>query len=163
MKQILYLFFCCLFLQSCFVGKAIEVPKLKEKFSEENNAIPPDFGKDDTILLVMLRGRKSYDKYVLKAVQNNYFGKYIFVEAKDFYAGTYADREVYKYIFDYTDGSTSTALYSDGMQSSVTAKRFYVKDRLNEKMYQSGAESAYFAKALEAYFINLEEKRKSFN
>ena len=74
---------------------------MNTKFSEENNAIPPDFGKDETTLLVMLKGRKSYDKYLKKYVENIFKGKYIFVEAKDYYSGTYLDREKFRYLFDY--------------------------------------------------------------
>ena len=47
MKRFLTFFLIIIVSQSCFIGKKIEESKMNTKFSEENNAIPPDFGKEE--------------------------------------------------------------------------------------------------------------------
>jgi hypothetical protein len=158
---VIYIFSVSITLSSCFIGKSIEASHMKQEFTEENDAIPPDFGKDNSTLLVILQGRNSYDNYVKRAVKNNYNGKYILVLSTDYYSGDYTDVNEYRYLFDYTNGSTSSTTFSNGMSASSTAKRYYIKDRLKDKMYQCGAEFGFFAKALEIYFQNLESKRIS--
>lgn len=132
----------------------------KKEFTEEFKAIPPKFGYPNTTLLVTLRGRNSYDKYLKKAVEK-YKGAIVYIGIGEENLVEFADKSKYRFVFDYTSGSTSTVVYSDGLGSSVTAKRFFVKDRIEDKMYQCGFETSYFAKALEAYFENLEIKRIS--
>lgn len=53
-------------------------------------------------------------------------------------------------------------MFDNGMSASLTYKRFYVKDRLNDSIYRSNSEFTYFGKAIEVYITNLEKKRKSF-
>ena len=138
---------------------------LKKEFTEEHNAIPPDFGKEKTIFLVVLRGRGSYDKYVKSAVKKYYTGDYVFVNVKkeSIDDQKYNDKNIYRYYFDYSDGSVHTTNFGNGQSASSVYKRFFVEDRLLSKRYQSGGESSSFGKALKAYMGNLEIKRQSFN
>lgn len=146
-----------LVLQSCFVRKGIESNAAKSEFTVENDAIPPDFGKDEnTVLIGILRQRKSYDKWVKKAFEN-YNGEYLLLSEFELSKPEYSDTEKYRYVFDYSDGS----LYRNGRYNSGSYKRFFIKDRLEDKMFQSGAEFTFFAKAMEVYVQNLENKRLS--
>ena len=97
------------------------------------------------------------------AVKKNYYGDYILLSTDESHDSKYADKEKYRFIFNYSSGSTRTTTYSDGLSSSSTYKRFYVRDRLTGKTYQSGAEFTYFAKAMKVYMANLEEKRIANN
>lgn len=168
MKTIKLLAFPLLFvlITTCFVSCFGVPSSLKKEFTEAHNAIPPDFGKDNsTVFLVVLRGRGSYDKYVKGAVKKYYKGEYVFVNVKkeSINSEKYSDKNKYRYYFDYSDGSTITTTFTNGQSASSTLKRFFVEDRLLNKRYQSGGESSLFGKALKAYMGNLEIKRLSFN
>lgn len=136
----------------------------KDEFTEENEAIPPSFGNENTVLVCVLRGRKSYDKYLMKGAEN-YTGKKVFITREELESEKYADTAIYRFVFDYSDGTTktTTTTYSTGsdLSSTTTMKRFYVEDRAENKIYQSGAEYTNFGKAIAAYMENLEAKRKS--
>ena len=159
MKKIIFLIILGSFMQSCFIMKAIETPKMRKEFTEKNDAIPPEFGEDkNAVLLVIKRGRNSYDKGLKSAVKR-YSGKYLLINRDELV--NYTDLNKFRYIFDYSGGSTHTTHYSNGLSASSTYKRFYVYDRLNDKSYQSGAEFTFFGKAMKVYFENLNIKYNS--
>lgn len=133
----------------------------KEEFTEEFKAIPPHFGEMNTVLLITLRGRSSYDNYVKKAAKL-YKGEIVFIRNGEEILSQYNDKTKYRFVFDYSDGSSRTQTLNN-LSSTVVLKRFFVKDRLEDKMYQSGYETSYFGKALKAYMENLELKRISKN
>lgn len=146
-----------LILNSCFALKASDANNAKKEFTVENNAIPPQFGQDSNeVLLCIKKNRKSYDKY-LKAAAELYKGKYEIVSEAQLNSEKYSDTKKYRYIFDYNGGTQVN--YSNG--NTATAKRFYVKDRLEDKDYSSGSEFTFFAKVMKVYFENLEAKRVS--
>lgn len=137
--------------------------KAKKHFTETRGAIPSTFGaSENEVLLIVLRNRSSYDRY-LKSASKRYLGKVKFIRSADVMQDQYKDKTVYRYLFDYVEGSTSIVQYSNGMQNSVTFKQFYINDRLTGKNYMSGYETAYFGKALKAYMENLELKRISLH
>ena len=148
-------------LSSCFGGKATTIKRAKEAFTEEKKAIPPEFGKKETVLLCVLKGRNSYDKYLKKAVTENYKGDYLFISPYDLISDKYP-KEKYRYYFDYNMGSTRTVRYQNShLSSSVTFKSFFVRDRLKEQSYESGEEYSNFGAAMVGYMQNLELKRIS--
>ena len=115
-----------------------------------------------------LEDRKSYDKWVEKAFENNYFGKYELVKKEDLKQSKYNDIQKYRYYFtfekgtEYTIKTTSQDVgFKNPNTKSYTSnyKRYYIFDRLNEKKYSSGAEFSYFSTAMEVYARNLEAKR----
>jgi len=140
----------------------------RKAFTEESHAIPPDFGKyQNQILLIVLKNRSSYDKYLKKATKS-YLGTYEFVTEDQINSDKYRNKTIYRYIFDYSNGSTSSIIYHDTFnhntattRSHVTFKQFYIKDRYADKTYISNYESGYFARAMKAYMQNLEIKRAS--
>lgn len=150
----------CFTLQSCFIGKAIETKKARQEFTVENEAIPPDFGKnEDEVLLFVLKGRRSFDKWIKKAAKG-YTGAHELVLESDMSNSKYSDKVKYRYKFDYSPGTVVTRTnMSTGRSSSSTYKRYYVGDRMSDKTYQSGAEFTYFAKAMRVYVENLNLKR----
>ncbi len=148
-------------LNSCFIKKAIEVDHAKKEFTEQNQAIPPSFGKDNSVIVCILHGRNSYDKYLKIAVEENYKGEYLLIKSADLTSIEYSNKAKYRYVFDYGSGSSLTTIYSNGQSVTTTYKRFFIYDRLEDKKYESGAEFTYFAKAMRVYFANLEIKRSS--
>lgn len=160
--KIILLLSLSLIFNSCFIGKSIESSGAKSEFTVENNAIPPEFGKErDVVVIGILQGRKSYDRYLKKAFTKNYNGEYILISEDELSNSEYNNKQKYRYIFDYSSGSSSSTYSSSGQSSSITYKRFFIHDRLKDKSYQSGAEFTYFAEAMSIYIENLEEKRIS--
>lgn len=132
---------------------------MKTEFTEENKAIPPDFGSDkNTVLVCVLQGRGSYDKYLKSAAKKNYKDEYVVISPEQMKQAPYNDTQKYRYAFDY--GSGSSVSYT-GSSLSTTFKRFHIYDRLNKKKWESGAEFSFFAKAMKVYMANLEAKRQS--
>ena len=158
--SILILITSSISLSSCFISAAVAKSQAKKEFTEEFKAIPPDFGKKNTVLLIVLKKRSSYDKY-LKNATKKYNGEVTFINEGEEILPEYNNKQKYRFIFDYIPGSSSTITYSNGLSSTVIAKRFYVKDRLNDIYYQTSYETAFFGKALKAYMENLEIKRIS--
>lgn len=151
--------------QSCFIGKSVERSKARKAFTIKNHAIPPNFGKEPTTLLIILRDRKGYNKWVKKAVKNNYFGEYVFVTREDLEKEEYKNTTKYRYLFDYADGSKRqvTATNSSGISypTTITFKQYFIMDLKTNFVYKSGAEFSYFSEAMKAYFENLEATRKT--
>jgi hypothetical protein len=162
MKKILLLLFVSLTMQSCFIIKSMESSNMRSGLSEKNNAIPPDFGKDNTVLLIVLRGYEAYDKYAIKAAKG-YLGEYKLIKQNELSDEKYSDLSKYRYVFDFIEGSTKSVYYTDTkLTSNYTLKNFFVYDRKINKMYNSGSQSSFYALLMKAYFENLEAKRKSF-
>lgn len=168
MRKFILLFVSSILLVSCGIGKSKEMSKMESEFTVENDAIPPDYGKQNEVLLVVLEERKSYDKWLEKGFSNSYFGNYEFVTKEDLKSSKYSDTEKYRYFFTYEKGTEYSTKYTSqdlGFKGSTTKtytsnfKRYLVFDRLNDKKYSSGAEFSYFGKAIEVYAKKLEEKR----
>ena len=152
------LFFIIIAFNSC--GATYE-KYAKEEFTEKFKAIPPHFGEKNTVLLITLRDRSSYDDY-LKEAAKLYKGEIVFINIGEEMLTEYADKTKYRFVFDYTNGSSSTVTQNK-LSSTIILKRFFVKDRVEDRIYQSGYETQYFSKAMKAYMENLELKRISKN
>lgn len=154
-----------LFTQSCFISKSVARSKARKTFTVENNAIPPDFGKEPTTLLVILRESKGYNRWAKKAVRKKYFGEYVFITRADLEKEEYKDTTKYRYLFDYAAGSTGSSYgyTSTGVRYETTLvfKKYYVYDLKTGKTYKSGAEFTNYGEAMKAYFENLEAIRKA--
>lgn len=158
MKKILLLLFVCFTMQSCFIGRLIQTPKMELAFSEKSNAIPENFDKNATIL-VIIKSRGSYDNYLKKAVKKNFKGNYIFIKREELQSSNYADKSKFRYFFDYSSGRTQTTHYSNGQSASSTWKVFYLFDRLEDNRYSSEKDFSNFGLALKIYWKNIELKR----
>lgn len=134
----------------------------KSQITVERKAIPPDFGKDNTVLLCIIKGKKSYDKYMKKHVINEYHGKYEFVLKKDLYDDKYDDTSKYRYLLDLNKIEYSNYAYSgrdEWRTNYVTTAAYYILDREENLTYESPMTSSFFAKIIQAYMINLEKER----
>ena len=83
-----------LFFTSC--GGMI-VSAAKKEMTIEKGDIPPDFGKDDAVILCVLADKKGYDKYMKKQVSENYFGKYEFVYTDNVNSSKYNNVSKFRY------------------------------------------------------------------
>lgn len=151
---IIGLFFLNLSLVSC----GSELNKMKEEFTESKNAIPSDFGKKGTVLMVVLHNDKYYDKLLMSCVNDNYKGEVVFVNSEK--NNDYSDKSKYKYFFDFTNGKEYIDVHSSN-GGSKTIKKYFLKDRNVGKIYQSNVEFKSYRNAVIAYMQNLEIKRLS--
>lgn len=165
-KKIVYILSFVAFLltlSSCSLRKVKETKKAKTEFTVKNGAIPPEFGQDsETYLVLVKRTKKRYNKFMEKALQKYYTGKYIVLSRAQLQSGDY-DSSKYRYEFDYDKG-TKYQFYNPQTGKTYQPKffkRYFVNDRLNDKKYKCGAEFTYFGNAMKVYFQNLELKRKS--
>lgn len=135
---------------------------MKSEYSEENNAIPPEFGKDpETVLLLKFVG-SGRDRFLKKAAKRNYDGPYEIVESGVSANKKFPDKEKYRYIIEHEMGTGYTITNASGRSTSGAFKRYYVYDRLEDKKYSSGAEFTFYAKGLRVYLDALNKKRNSF-
>ncbi|WP_353778659.1 hypothetical protein [Winogradskyella sp. 3972H.M.0a.05] len=144
---------------------AIVKGSASKKMTVENGAIPADFGKDDTVLICVLKGRNSRDNYMRKHIKKNYKGKYEFVLQSDVYSHKYDDRDKYRYLFDYNAGSMRSTSYSNLTGEIETrhlpTSSYYIMDRKSNEYYFSNISSGFFSKLIQAYSINMEKVRLS--
>lgn len=141
-------------LQSCFVSKSSDIKNMRSEFSVENNAIPPNFGKNKSEVLLVLITGFAVDKFHKKALKEKYFGEYELHNPKTDLDEKFPDKSKYRYVF-VTGGGTSYGQGNLGGQY----KRYFVYDRLDKKEYSSGAEFSNFALALKIYMENLNTQR----
>lgn len=128
----------------------------KAKFTEEKGAIPPDFGKEKTSLVVILT-LEPYNSKIKKIVQKKYHGLHEFVPSYDLNEKKYSDTTFYRFCFEYGTGST----YYDG-GATFTTKKFLIYDRVERRKYFSKFSSSWWGAMARAYLSNLEEKRLEF-
>lgn len=158
MRSLLFLF-CCILLCSC-------VSTMKSSINDDGQQIPPNFGKEDVTLLVILKGTRSYDKYLEKNFAENYGGKYVIVDPMEARSQQYADKKKYRYIFDEdkTVNIDTYGIYQGktrvGTQnvSSATAK-FQLVDRLTGEVYKTKHGTGAFSAWMKAYIQELEKAR----
>lgn len=151
--KITFIFLISFLLQSCFIGKAIQTKKMRSEYTEENNAIPPEFGKNTSeVLLVQLTGDPDpfLDIYRKGAVRRKYKGEYEIVNSKTDINTAFPDKKKYRYVFDSDYGSK---------MGSSSLQRYYVYDRLIDKKYSCGAEFTYYAKSMRVYMELLNNQR----
>ncbi len=165
-KLLLILTFSLLAFNSC--GVIVKTMALNN-YSVKKNAIPPEFGNEDTVLLCILKGSNSRRKYTGRAFTKKYHGKVEFIETMELYSKKYEDVNKYRYVFDYNSGNLGATIsqnQSTGFieTSTPSTSNYFMLDRKKWKNYNSGFSSGFYGKLLKAYAINLEKKRlESYN
>lgn len=144
-------------LSSC--GQLVKSMAVK-RATVSRGAIPPEFGKEKTVLLCMITGKNSYDKYMKKHVTAQYHGEYEFVLPKDLEAENYKDVSKYRYVFDRDKSSYSryTPQKASG-QTTYTTSSYFIFDRKTNKTYEFSMTSSFYAKIIQGYMIGLEKER----
>ena len=127
----------------------------------ESNAIPPNFGKDNTTLICVIIGKKKYDKKMKKHVENEYHGKYEFVLRENLNSDEFKDTSNYRYIFDIEKIEKTSTFYVSGrfQTRNVIVNSLGIFDRQAGIMYKSNVTSSFSSKIIQAYMINLEKER----
>ncbi|WP_298892469.1 hypothetical protein [uncultured Psychroserpens sp.] len=126
----------------------------------EQGAIPPEFGKDGTVLLLIEDADSNlwYKKYVNKRAKESYTGPYKIILYDELETMAYSDKEKYRYVF-LSDNTADIQHLTKTGQSSSEWKYFLVYDRVTEKQYKSKTAPISWNKFMGAYFKKLDEKR----
>jgi len=142
-------------LNSCFffASAAIAKRKAKKELTVDNRAIPADFGKNKSTMLVVKTGKKSYDKYLIKNFEE-YVGDYRIVSAEALDSAKYSNKTQFRYVFNFKFEAHIITGY-DGSASTINVRRFSIQDRKDGILYQSPITSSYFGKVMKAYIENL--------
>ncbi len=148
---------------------AIVKSKAKKYATVEKGAIPADFGENNTVVLFVTSGKRSYDTYLKSNIKKAYHGKYELVSKSELRADRYSNTAKYRYIFDYK--SVSYAYHSDnaviygqsantGMNNATgQVRRFLITDRTDDKEYVMSMTSGFWSKIQRMYLRNMETVR----
>jgi hypothetical protein len=135
----------------------------------EKGAIPPDFGKDNSTLLIITHSNKSSEKKTIdKIASKNYHGKYEVLTRKEFDNEQYNNLEKYRYILFMDEGvggnittRTTTGNLTTIDNSPTTTYRYSIVDRKENKDYKCPVNGTLYTKIIEGYMVNLEKQRIS--
>ncbi|MFC0776342.1 hypothetical protein [Terrimonas alba] len=149
---------------------------MKSSIKDDGEQVPPDFGNTNETLLVIRKGKRSYDKYLEENFEKNYFGKYIIIDKSELESSKYKSIEVYRYVFDeefnqeYISANSAQRSANRGRQfkdngQSVdyglhTYARFQVQDRRTGTVYKTKHGTGAFSKWMKAYIQALEKSRR---
>ena len=150
---------------------------MKNTIDDDGQQIPPGFGKKTETLLVIRKNKRSYDKYLEKNFEENYFGKYVIIDAADTVNQRYKNTDIYRYIFA-EDYHMETPTYTAGQRAAAdqtqTERRggpgldytpdvyakFQVRDRKSGTVYRTKHGTGAFAAWMKAYIQALEKARQ---
>jgi hypothetical protein len=148
------------------MGKKM-VDKVQVKIIDDGNQIPKNFSKEKAIVIILndsksFLGYKSIVKNLKKFFEDDYNGRYEFVDYDDYKNNSlYSDKNKYRYVFGVSlAGSTTIIGNTDNTQS--TFKNEYVctmYDEVEKKQYQTISFEGYGILSM-AYIRKLEEVRK---
>lgn len=166
MKKKITILLCTILIINIFCSCA-SVKSVANKITIESGEIPPDMKSEEFILIGVLKGKRSYDKYVKKEFEN-YTGRYILALETEI-ADKYTDINKYRYIMNYKleHGSIGTynadnAKYGQSPygSSTTTGFRYYIIDRQENKEYVRNSRSSFYAKEMRAYLLAVDRVRK---
>lgn len=152
---LIFLFSITFLLVSC--GSSIRTTAIN-KITEENGAIPPEFGRDTTTV-VFLQYRRSYNKYLKRNVRKIYTGNYELVDEKDFLQDEkYKSIEKYRFVFDFEYKEHVRYNSSKMRYQNYRTKLFFVLDRKTNEIYKSPIKASSWSKLQQGYLENLNLK-----
>lgn len=129
-----------------------------KRITVEKKAIPPDFGKDESeVLICIITDKNMYDRYVKKHVINEYHGKYKFMLYSDIGKDGTDDVSKFRYIFH---GFRTRSKDFDG--SMHTEFQYYIIDRLEEETYNCPFVANGYGQLIKKYMIALEHTRLQY-
>mgnify|MGYP007063402643 CR=1 FL=1 len=143
------LFALTLVLSLSMSSYSAQIKKLQKRITVENESIPKNIGKKNTVLICVLTGRESRDKYMKMHVKNIYKGEYILVLESELNSSKYSDLGKFKYLFDYDRSGTI----------DTPSSEYYIKDRESGKYYRSHISSSSFGKLIQVYTTQMENAR----
>jgi len=117
----------------------------------ENGFIPPEFGKQKTVMLVLKAGKGNYDKFLVRDFEG-YKGEIKMIKESEKDSELYKDKVKYRYIFYFT---LEDRMVND---KPMSLKKFYIYDRLENKNYVNKYTSSDFSMMRKVYVENLNKE-----
>jgi len=133
---------------------------MKSSIKEDGKQIPPEFGKEDVTILVIRKGKRSYDKYLEKNFQENYFGKYVIIDEMEVNHKQYQDKKKYRYIFDEDKHTENRGMGRSTDFGQSTYAMFALTDRITGDVYKTKHGTGAFSAWMKAYVQALEKARQ---
>jgi hypothetical protein len=148
----------------------------KKEFTKRDEkmlvAVPPEFGVDNNeVLVCVLEGRKSFDKFLRKHIREQFKGKKVFIESRKIESELYNNIEKYRYVFKVKlvkneqmryNPNIVGGDYNDKMQRYNTRTyQFYILDRKTNSEYLYPKVHSNFGKLIKNYAMLLEKVRGS--
>jgi hypothetical protein len=151
--------FCLLGATAFLLTSCSSTKGFKKWIKEDDIQIPVGFGKKEGTMLVVMKGKRRFDRYYEKNFKENYTGKYIFIGEGEDHDPQYKDVTKYPYVFgqdvSYYIRGNPTALDVD----MTKLGSFFIYDRQTHKVYETKKGSSYWALLMKAYIQVLEESR----
>jgi hypothetical protein len=135
------------------------VQGFKKNIKADDIQIPEDFGEKEGPILVILKGKRIYDRYYEMNFRENYTGKFIFISEGEDRDPQYKDVAQYHYIFGQ---DVDVSFLRDRQTRNMGVYKygsFFLFDRQTKRLYQTKARNAAWSKLMRAYIQVLEETR----
>ena len=138
----------------------ISLGQSKHLFGDQH-AIPPDFGKDNAVILVELTEKNKINKHLEESFEKYYTGEFEMVEKEDLNSKKYSDKTKYRYVFRTAIFFQPASGSGDFRTPATNNYSFDVFDRLEGKGYGLSYEAGGYGGLIKNYVKELEKKRKS--
>ena len=128
-------------------------------YMKVNKAYTVDFGKDtnQVLLCVLIKGpgKGSYNRNIIRHVQNEYHGKYLFIKGEEYpKLINYSDTSIYRFVF-YHDNYVS----SNASNTAIYSSSFGIWDRSTNNKYTPGKITSNYGMYVKGYMMTLENLR----
>ena len=141
------------------ISCAPSIDRFRKVIKADDIQIPTDFGKKDGTMLVIIKGKRNFDRYIEKNFEENYTGKYVFILEGEERDPDYKDVGKYPYIFGQdvsvqffkNTGTKNFGVYKYGAM--------FLIDRQTKKLYQTKERNAAWSRLMRAYIQELEATR----
>ena len=140
--------------------------KFKRSIKEDDIQVPVGFGKKEGTLLVVMTGKKGFDRWYKRNFLENYKGKYMLLDKGEDHDPQYKDVKTYPYVLGQDmimNIRQEHVQYGNGLGSTENThsltERFFIMDRQTKVIYSTKKKIAVSNKGMRAYVQALEEIR----
>jgi hypothetical protein len=127
------------------------------KLMDGQGEIPPDFSSSKTILIVFKDAKNSINKYLEKALENEYTGEYRLLEQGEYISPK--DTANARYFIMVMPKFVPGHFTAGGREGPETDYQMWMTDRVTKKVYYSKNTSSCFSCLFKDYFKKLEKIR----
>lgn len=139
------------------VVSCVTVEDLANSITVETGEIPPDMEREDFTIIGVLKGRKSYDKWVRKGFAN-YTGRYVLATISEI-KEKYSNVDEYRYYIDFDKEVEIDYDWEAERDVKTTRYRYHIVDRKRKKKYVRVSTTKAFARQLEGYVMAIDVAR----
>ncbi|WP_207497145.1 hypothetical protein [Aridibaculum aurantiacum] len=127
--------------------------------SANETAVPPDFGKEQTTLLVLNTDHTHINRTIHSSIEKFYTGPFEMVDPTMINSSKYSDRQKYRYMFRTTVRYTEAVNMGMSRMAPSFTFNYDVVDRLQGKQYGNAKSTGTYKNWIETYVKRLEQVR----